>query len=165
MHPIKMLLLLTVLFSSFFIALHSVNGSEMTVIIANPQTKECRVLESDVLDESIPAGWARVAVTKEQCESILPSLKKRDDFEGSVKQYLELLSCEKESTIKSLSYFGLGGKEVCNALGLTYSEKRIVVAQVAQPKATSSFPFGFILVGILIIIFIMLILIKKKRRK
>jgi hypothetical protein len=162
----KFILGTILLLFSACVMFQAVHASEMTVIIVDTNTSECRVLESDALDQAIPEGWIRVDLTREQCAEVLPRLQGDKSFDENVQDYLALLSCDKENNLRSLSYFGLGGKEICKAAGYDYAQGRLVTAADATPlpkqQPTTIYAIGIVLLVLLVLV--LLILVKRKRK-
>jgi hypothetical protein len=160
-HPILISIFLLLVGLPFLAA------TEFTVIIVEKTTNTCKVLEgpSPELDGLIPLGWEKIVITQEQCAIALPALKEQSDLDQNVKDYLDLLSCTKESNLKSLTYFGLGAKKLCDTAGYSFASERLLVGVQKTSPAKGKLPYQYIYPLLVIIILVLLILIKRKRMR
>ncbi|MFH1917114.1 MAG: hypothetical protein ABIJ21_07680 [Nanoarchaeota archaeon] len=143
--------------------------SDYTVIIVNQTTKDCRVLEgfNTELDVLIPSGWEKITLDQGMCFSVIPKLKKRDDFNVHLSSYVDILDCSKGTTVQSLSYFGRGAEEICSIAGYDFSDKRLIVSPKGtdQEMPEKNVPYLlFIAILFVISILTLLILIRKKKK-
>jgi len=166
----KLILLMLILLVPAFVC----SESFYTVIIVNPTTEECKVLESysEDLDPYVPEAWEKLEINQTECFEVVEKLKEKDDFDQNIVDYLNLLNCSKESTVKSISTLGFGAEEVCKIAGHDFNSERFVVEkkpegiEISKTKKDSFFKSPFFVAGmIIIIIIIFLFLIIRKKRK
>jgi LPXTG-motif cell wall-anchored protein len=140
--------------------------SDYTVIIVNASTAECKVLEGfdTEMDAYVPSGWDIISLDEEMCAEALLRLKERD-FEGNIKGYVGLLNCSKETTVRSLSYFGRGAEDICEVAGYDFKTSRLVILPAPPNDEKKEGSLWYYIIGIAIVVLIFLILIKKKKHK